>query len=83
MLKPDMAHLETWPEFFRPGETMLVHRWDLSDLEEVIDRALAEYPRIARVAETGQEIYRRFTSGPDAAKLFCDHVAALLQPGPR
>ena len=62
LLKPDMSHMETWPEFFRPGETMLTHRWDCSDLVERIDVALATYDHQVEIARQGQESYRHFVS---------------------
>lgn len=34
LLKPDMSHLETWPDIFIPGKTYVPFKWDLSDLEE-------------------------------------------------
>lgn len=40
VLKPDMRHVETYPDLFRNEETVAAHRWDLSDLEEAVARAL-------------------------------------------
>lgn len=80
LLKPDMTHLETWPDFFRAGETMAAHRWDLADLEARIDEILDGYPHWQTLAEAGQETYRRFTSGPEAAGLFADRLAQILSP---
>ncbi|MBN2618553.1 MAG: glycosyltransferase family 1 protein [Spirochaetales bacterium] len=34
LLKPDMSHLETWPNIFIDGETYVSFKWDLSDMEE-------------------------------------------------
>lgn len=34
LLKPDMSHLETWPDIFVENETYIPFKWDLSDLEE-------------------------------------------------
>ena len=36
VVKPDMAHIETRPDIFRPFETYVPVRWDLSDLEEKV-----------------------------------------------
>jgi hypothetical protein len=36
LIKPDMSHLTTWPDIFRPGETYIPVRWDGTDLEETI-----------------------------------------------
>lgn len=34
LMKPDMGHLETWPDVFRPGETYVPFSWDADDLVE-------------------------------------------------
>ena len=78
LLKPDMTHLETWPDFFRAGETMIAHRWDLSDLEERIDEALADEPRCHAIAGEGQSRYLNELGTPDAEARFADRFAALI-----
>lgn len=42
LLKPDMSHIRTEPDIFVAGETYIPVRWDLSDLQEQIDRLLAD-----------------------------------------
>lgn len=32
LLKPDMSHVETWPDVFVPGETYVPFDWDAADL---------------------------------------------------
>ncbi len=44
LVKPDMSHLETEPDVFRPSETYVPVRWDFADLEDVLRRYL-ERPR--------------------------------------
>lgn len=51
MIKPDMSHLETLPDLYEPGETYLPVRWDFADLEEVVEKALANEPNCARIAQ--------------------------------
>ena len=34
LLKPDMSHLETWPDIFIPGETYVPFGWEAGDLVE-------------------------------------------------
>lgn len=34
LIKPDMSHIETWPDIFVAGKTYVPIAWDLSDLEE-------------------------------------------------
>lgn len=58
LVKPDLGHLETWPELFQPGRTYQPHRWDLADLREVVEGLLAEPERRLALAEAAQEVYR-------------------------
>lgn len=54
LVKPDMAHIETHPDIFRPFETYVPVRWDLSDLEEKIKHYIAHSEE--RVAIAGQAL---------------------------
>jgi hypothetical protein len=81
MLKPDMSGLETWPEFYRNGETMVAHRWDMSDVIEKLDAIFADNQKRLAIAECGQETYRRHLSSPDAGRLFAEHFKAIIAKG--
>jgi len=50
LVKPDMAHLETLPDLYLPGETYLPVKWDFSDLEEVTRGILADPGEQRRIA---------------------------------
>ncbi|MGE0611356.1 MAG: glycosyltransferase [Hyphomicrobiales bacterium] len=79
LLKPDMSHMETWPDFFRAGETMLTHKWDLSDLEETIERALADLDACTGIAEAAQQRYRRHIAGAEGKQDFCERFRGLVR----
>lgn len=81
-VKPDMTHLETWPNLFRGGETIVTHRWDLSDFHEVLDAALAEPARTAELAARGQDEYRTLMTTQDGAEAFCKHFTELAKDAP-
>jgi len=77
LLKPDLSHMRTWPDIFRPMETYVPYKWDFSDLNEKI-RLLLKDPRLRiSIAKNAQESYRRLldTNGMEG---FCDHVASML-----
>lgn len=78
LLKPDMRHLETWPDLFRSGETMLSHSWDLSDLEEILEFADDNYRDLLAIAEEGQRLYARHI-GRSGHELFVERLHSLLQ----
>ncbi len=81
LLKPTMNHMETWPNFFRPGDTMETHAWDLSDFQEKLAGLLADDERRLAIAQRGQDLYRCYTVGSEAPDLFIHHFQSLLAIG--
>ena len=79
LLKPDMSHLETYPDLFQEGETYIAHRWDFADLQEKIDGLLEDRTRRLAIAEAGQQLYRAVTVGRAAREHFAGYVDALLR----
>ena len=74
LVKPSLDHMETWPDFFQAGESMVSFRWDLSDLEEVLQRVEADRSRHLALAIEGQRRYREATVALGAAERFCAHL---------
>lgn len=78
LMKPHMAHMETWPDFFRDGETILSHDWNLSDLLPRLEEALAGYGRFVEIARHGQDTYRRFVSAREGHEAFASRVSDIV-----
>ena len=78
LLKPDMSHVETWPDLYVSGETYLPFAWDCSDLESALDDALHDgtWRRIARRA---QEVYRWHLFGREGREAFCKRVVDMIE----
>ena len=79
LFKPDMAHLETWPDFFRDGETMVAHKWDLSDLDAKLDSILADELRLRTIAENGQSAYRFHLASEAGYEDFCHRFHDIVR----
>jgi hypothetical protein len=58
LLKPDMSHLETWPDVFVPDETYVSCDWDAADLVEKAERYLDDETARKRIARTAVEAFR-------------------------
>ncbi len=58
LVKPSMSHLETYPDFYRDGQTVLTHKWDFSDFDEQIEGALANSSSRMDMAARAQDYYR-------------------------
>lgn len=75
LIKPDMSHLDTFPNWYNPYETYVPVKWDLSDLEEVIidvDKNYCDYMNIAR---SGQNLFREHLGSFD---LFYGQLLKIL-----
>ncbi len=79
LLKPDMSHLETYPDFFRPGETFVRHDWDLNDVVQTVDEILANYQRYLPIARAGQALYRHHVASPAGDEEFVRRFQGLME----
>ena len=78
MMKPDMSHMETWPDLFQADHTYISHQWDLSDFEEKLSWALDNDDKRLAIAANAQEAYKRAIS-LDGMKEFADRLAKTLE----
>lgn len=81
LLKPDMSHMETWPNFFQDGHSIVTFKWNLENLQEKLREVLDDYARFIEIARFGQRQYFEYLVGPDAAALFGRHLLDILQFG--
>ena len=77
LLKPDVSHMETWPDLYVAGKTYLPFKWDCTDLEAVIDRALTG-DRWRDIAQQAQALYGRFLFGLEGRELFCNRFKEIV-----
>jgi hypothetical protein len=82
LVKPDMSHLVTWPDYFEAGVTHVQYAWDFSDFEATLARMLANPDERFRIANAGQERYVQSLS-EEGGRAFVDHLEALLQQAQR
>lgn len=76
LVKPDMNHLETWPNLFQPGETYIPHKWDLSDLKEKLGTLIDNPDLRIRIASDAQKIYKDAVS-PEGLANFADRLIRM------
>ncbi len=72
LLKPDMSHLETWPDIFVPGETYIPFDWEASHLVEKGERYLSDEVERNRIVRNAFELYI------DQARTIEDRVEHIL-----
>ena len=79
LFKPDMSHMETWPNFYEAGQTYLEHDWDLQNITEKIEWALSNERERLEIASAAQMRYCEFTSSRNAEQLFVEHFSNIIQ----
>ncbi len=57
LIKPDMDHLDTWPNFYKKGKFYIDYKWDCSDLIEKIDDIKINYKKYIKYAIDAQKFY--------------------------
>ncbi len=74
LVKPDMSHLETRPDVFRAGETCATVRWDWSDLEQVVERHLADPVATERIVRAARRELEHHLSGDGVVANFGEQL---------
>lgn len=71
LIKPDMDHLETWPDVYRKNETYVSVKWDMSDMEETLNEVVTHYNDYKSLVQNAQRIYEEaITNGEVFVKRF-------------
>lgn len=79
LLKPDMDHLMTWPNFFLKNETYLDFSWDFENLNSKIENILINYENYKHIALNAFEIYKKYTFDKNASDIFVEHLVNLIK----
>ncbi|WZO99572.1 glycosyltransferase [Isosphaeraceae bacterium EP7] len=63
LIKPSMEHLVTSPDIFKPNETYVPIRWDLTDLVEVCEHYLSHPDEARRIIKNAQDVLHDYYHG--------------------
>ncbi len=77
LMKPDMSHLETWPDFYNE-DTYVSFNWDLSDLSEKLEFVLDNYSNHIKLAENAQNIYQHYVDSEDGYGEFVSRLNNII-----
>ena len=76
LLKPDVSHLNTFPNFFIENETYLPLRWDLEDAEQIIHSILKDYEQYEVMQLYAYDTFKLYH---DDDSLFVNHFIKLIE----
>jgi len=77
LLKPNLSHMETWPNIFIDGVTCVMFRWDFQDLEEKIEALIENNTKRYRIVLNSQQAYSESVSDKNMER-FCHRFAAMM-----
>lgn len=60
LIKPDMSHIKTWPNYYIENETYVPYKWDASDLKSTIEQFYSNTDLSERIACAGQDKYKYY-----------------------
>lgn len=78
LVKPDMGHLITWPDVYRPWETYIPVKWDFSDMEEKIAPVIENPKKYAHIAEEAYNTLKRARTNEIFAARFNSIMEMML-----
>lgn len=78
LIKPDMSHIVTWPNFFIANQTYIPLEWDLLNFENNIDYFRENYTSFVNIASEAQKIYKLQTKASESGKNFVKKIKDLI-----
>lgn len=79
LIKPDMSHLETWPNVYEKKKTYLPISWNIEDWEQQIDKIIQDEENLYKIASNGQKLYKTFWT-INGRKAFCKRFIEIITP---
>lgn len=77
VLKPDMSHMETFPDWYVSNETYIAIDWDFKNFDEVLDGIGGRADEYLSVAKNARSMYENFLVG-GGKRLFAEHLLRSL-----
>ena len=77
LIKPDMDHLDTWPNLFKKYETYIPIPWKIEEWGHLIPEILSNEQYLLEIAMKGQETYKYFWT-KQGNEAFCEHFINMI-----
>ena len=80
LVKPDMSHMETFPNWYVENETYIPIKWDFSDFDDFIGHLKAhdKDADYLKIAENGQKLFKETMTTKKGRQLFARHLTEQL-----
>ena len=78
LLKPDISHVDTWPNIFNK-DTVVQYKWDLSNLLELVDKILDNYDDYLPFAIRLQDQFKHYSLDKSGQERFCEYFVNMVR----
>lgn len=78
LIKPDISHINTWPNIFNE-ETVVQYKWDLSNLLETVEKVIDNYNHYIDFAIRLQDQYKYYSFGKLGEERFCQYFIKMVK----
>ncbi|HEY0090745.1 MAG TPA: hypothetical protein VGB37_17980 [Candidatus Lokiarchaeia archaeon] len=79
LIKPNMDHLETWPNIYIKNKTYIPISWKIEDWASEIPKVLSDENFLFEVAINGQNQYKKYWTNRGRS-VFCERFIDLITP---
>ena len=79
LMKPDMSHINTWPNLYQEDKTYIPYNWNFENLIEKLDFFLSNSELRISIAEIGQETFKKYVTGNSSPELFCNQFKKTVE----
>lgn len=79
LIKPNVDHLETWPNLYKKNKTYIPLSWKIDDWETQIPNILNDDNLLLNVAINGQNSYRNLWT-QQGRRIFCKRFLNMITP---
>lgn len=79
LIKPNMDHIDTWPNIYKKYETYIPIPWKIEEWEKLIPNILSDEQLLLKVAYNGQKSFKKIWTR-EGNEIFCDHFIEMVNP---
>ena len=79
LIKPDMDHLDTWPNLYKKDETYISIPWKIEEWSNSFSEILSDEKKLLDVAKKGQDSYKKIWT-EEGNEAFCNHFIKMITP---
>ncbi|MHA1757631.1 MAG: hypothetical protein ACTSVV_12730, partial [Promethearchaeota archaeon] len=78
LIKPDISHIETWPNLFEQNKTYISFPWNFEEWNDELFRIFNNETKLFQVAKEGQKRYKKIWT-LEGKRKFCERLKRIFE----